>query len=296
MKSYHFTLPLKNSFFSLKEREIEIWTDENHQTLVEYAPFPGLHFSTSDSSQNDFKRYQEYLLSEFNYFKRKDWVKEVRDISFNGFVTYHDSVSRKKDIDFKFLEKFSVIKVKCARNTIEEDIDFFNFLCNVFPKAKFRLDANQLWGSRELKKFSKSIDLNCVDYFEEPTVDSSQLCGDYPIALDETVLTEWTRNKDSLKGACALIVKPHLYGHIDEVLSLISWGNERQIPVILSSLFNSSVGTQNLLRLACLCSGSGPHGLGPFFHLEQDSVDRPLCAHGDSFSQEEICRPLEIRR
>ena len=273
MKTYSFQLPLKTPFFSLQRREIEIWTDLHHETFVEYAPFPGLHHS--------LKRYRQYLLSEFNYFQRGEWKKKVRDLSFYGFLTS--------------TENFSAIKVKCGRNTLKEDIHSFHVLSKRFPMATFRLDANQSWTSDELKKFCQSIDLKRVDYFEEPTKNSHELCGEYPIALDETILKVWPHNAHIMKEASALVVKPHLYGHIDEVLSLFEWAGEREIPVVLSSLFNSSVGTQNLLRLACLCSGSGPHGLAPFFHLDKDCVCHPLKANGPYFFKEEIERQLELR-
>ena len=237
MEKKAFELPLIRAFhldeLQLHSRNVEIWKEG--ETLVEYAPFPGLHSSP--------ERYQKYIASELDFLRRSKWA--ARDIFFHGLIK-----SGEKDIEH--LQKFRIIKVKCARHPLANDLQYFHFLAKKFPRAKFRIDANRLWSAENLQEFVNGIELNRVDYFEEPTPYSRELTRDYPIALDETI-HEWQQNPDQLKSVKAIVLKPHLCKSIQQVLAWIEWGNKNRIPIVLSSLFNSSVGTQNLLRLACLC-------------------------------------------
>ena len=270
MEKISFELPLIRAFDGLTSRRGEVWIQE--ATMVEYAPFPGLH--------HDLERYQQYLLSELNFFAQTR--VSARDILFHGLVTMDEQ-------NFERLENFKVIKVKCGRSALGEEIAFFNFLTDRFPQAQFRIDANRRWSYQDLQQFAGKIDLQRVDYFEEPCADSLPLARDYPIALDESVQQYMDRPK-SLENIRALVVKPHLYQSIEQVLALL----RGDIPVVLSSLFNSSVGTQNLLRLACLGSLDITHGPDPFFYLGQDTVKNPLLARGDCFPREQVEKQLEL--
>ena len=278
MKKHPFTLPLVRPFNwgggELRSREGEVWAGD--KAMVEWAPFPGLH--------QCLDRYRHYLLSELAFWEGVNLV-EAKDISFHGLMSY-----RGREDEWEYLKSFSVIKVKCARDSVSRDIEFFHFLCRKFPRARFRLDANRLWSEGELEQFILAVDEKRIDYFEEPTPHSLDLTERFPIALDETILTcsEW----ESLKSARALVIKPHLYGDMEQVLELMDWGKSRGIPIVLSALFNSSVGTQNLLRLATLCPDSTVHGLDPYFYLARDTVKNPLVSRGDYFPACEVAKTL----
>ena len=280
MEKWAFEVPLNPPFdlgnMKLHSRKGEIWREGG--TMVEYAPFPGLHHSLG--------AYQKYLISELEFLSKTPKIR--RDIFFHGLIQGGDK-------DLQRLKKFRVIKVKCARRPLAEDIEYFHFLTQQLPKAKFRMDANRLWSAQDLKTFAGQVDLKRVDYFEEPTLHSEELIKDYPIALDETIRIKASRPEHIMKKSRAIVLKPHLHKDIQEVLSLIEWGQQNQIPIVLSSLFNSSVGTQNLLRLACLCKIKTFHGLDPFFHLGDDTVGNPLLAQGDYFPQDQVCKKLVMK-
>ena len=218
--------------------------------------------------------------------------------SFYGLI----APGERNEEELRRQERFSTIKVKCARHSLADDIRYFGFLARRFPAARFRVDANRRWSADELRAFAGGVDMGRIDYFEEPTPNSLELAGHYPIALDETALEYASRPiakgwQGGLQRAKAIVVKPHLYVHIHQVLELLQWGVRAGIPMVLSSLFNSSVGTQNLLRLACLYpeNTATAHGLGPFCYLAQDTVENPLSARGDCFPREEVAKQLVVR-
>ena len=230
MKKTYYRLPLRIPFFGMQTRSIEIWNSQG--IMVECAPFEGLHTSP--------ERYNKYLLSELDFFCNQ-WPQRQpipRDVLFYGLLT-PDS----KESDFHRYHDFSVIKVKCARHSLGDNIRFFNFLCRYFPRARFRVDANRIWSVSQLQEFNDSVDAGRIEYFEEPTPRSWELTGDYPIAFDETAVGSVAGDDiKRLQSARAIVIKPHLFGSIQEVLGLIEWAQSRGISVVLSALFNSSVG------------------------------------------------------
>ncbi|MCY4644671.1 MAG: hypothetical protein OXB88_08650 [Bacteriovoracales bacterium] len=291
LKKKSFTLPLKKnqaSPNSLRSRRVEIWTlparDRGlEETMVEYAPFPGLH--------RDLDRYRRYLLSELRFLAQRSWRETpIRDIPFHPLIRDDKTWEAKAES----YGPFQRIKIKCAGRSLDDDIHFFHALCRRFPRAQFRVDANRLWDEKTFRRFGERIDLSRIDYFEEPTPNALALTQDFPIALDETLLAYGER-PDELRTPKALILKPHLYEDMEQVLNLIRWADQKKIPAIMSSLFNSSVGTQNLLRLTCLCHGDSPQGLDPLFHLEGDVVQNPLKAEGPHFPAREVTKRLVLK-
>ena len=279
MKKYGYNLALTHPFHTgkglLHSRQLEIW--QMGPAMVEYAPLPKLHCS--------LERYQKYLRSELAFWQNAQW--QAKDIRFNGLIeSGEEDVSR--------WEGFNVIKLKCGRRPLDDDIDYFHFLAAQWPQTRFRIDANRLWSLAQFRRFAGAVDLLRIEYFEEPIAQAWKIADAYPIAFDETVIA-WGRERKYLAQAAAIVLKPHLYQNIAEVLDIIKWGGQQGMAIVLSSLFNSSVGTQNLLRLACLVEQETAHGLAPFFRLQTDTVNNPLVAEGDCFKCQQILKLLELR-
>jgi O-succinylbenzoate synthase len=148
----------------------------------------------------------------------------------------------------------NLIKLKVARESVENDIATFKMLCALNPLLKIRCDANQDWSNQQAEKFFISIESKRLDYIEEPTSDHQknlQLADKYKIylGLDETL----QKNEFSYQHHhCikAFIIKPTLIGSKHRIDHLVSIAKRQAIKVSFSSSFETIVGLQILKNLA----------------------------------------------
>ena len=145
------------------------------------------------------------------------------------------------------------IKLKVARNGIDEDVNLIRQLVNINPKLQCRLDANQQWTSSQYTHFLMKIDTLCIDYIEEPTsssVDNISISEKFniSIALDESLLSEATLPKH--KNIKAIILKPTLIGYPARFNMLMAHAKSENLQVSISSSFESPIAINQLHHLA----------------------------------------------
>jgi O-succinylbenzoate synthase len=155
---------------------------------------------------------------------------------------------------YQALNKPNLIKLKVAREALEVDIKTFQSLCQLNPHLKIRCDANQAWNLQQAEQFFSEIDVQQLDYIEEPTCDHNtnlQLADKYQvaIALDET-LQQANFSYQHHPSINAFIIKPTLIGNKDKIDRLVSTATQQGITVSISSSFESVVGLQQLKNLA----------------------------------------------
>jgi len=151
------------------------------------------------------------------------------------------------------LNKPLLIKLKVARQSVQQDILLFTQLTCLNPLLAIRLDANQAWTRDQASQFFSRVNTRQLDYIEEPTPslsDNLHLAQRYRIglALDETLQRPDFCYQKS-KQIKALILKPMLIGSLSRVQHFINIAREQQLLVSISSSFESVIG---LLQLACL--------------------------------------------
>lgn len=155
--------------------------------------------------------------------------------------------------EYLSLNKPPLIKLKVARQSVQQDISLFTQLTSLNPLLAIRLDANQRWTREQASLFFSRIDTRQLDYIEEPTAsfsDNLQLAQRYQIglALDETLQPPDFCFQQS-RQIRALILKPMLIGSLNRVHHFINIAREQQLTVSISSSFESVIG---LLQLAYL--------------------------------------------
>ena len=155
---------------------------------------------------------------------------------------------------YQSLNKAPLIKLKVARQSVQQDILLFTQLTCLNPLLAIRLDANQAWTMAQASQFFSRINTRQLDYIEEPTPslsDNMQLAQRYRIglALDETLQHPDFCLQQS-KQIKALILKPMLIGSLNRVQHFISIAREQQISVSISSSFESIIGLLQLAGLA----------------------------------------------
>jgi O-succinylbenzoate synthase len=153
-------------------------------------------------------------------------------------------------------EGFVVFKLKVGRNTIDNDISFTNKICSLLnSKAKLRLDVNQAWSLSEALQFFQNIDVNKIEFIEEPLTNFNELQAlfnktNIPIALDENISKISIGDDISLSFVKAAVIKPTVIGSINKSIKLIRYAENNDIIPVISDTFQSGVGLSMLITIA----------------------------------------------
>lgn len=155
---------------------------------------------------------------------------------------------------YQSLKQPTLVKLKVGRSLVSEDIATFQSLCNLNPNIKIRCDANQAWNKQQAELFFSHININYLDYIEEPTNNHQlnlELAEQFnaPLGLDEA-LQQVDFNYQHSRFIRAFIIKPTIIGSKQKIDQLVSIAIEKDIVVSFSSSFESIIGIQQLIKLA----------------------------------------------
>lgn len=130
-----------------------------------------------------------------------------------------------------------VLKVKVGRQDIGRERELLQEIVKRVPKASLRLDANTSLSKDAFKVRAQAFRDLPLAYYEEPCSDLallSELCADFPIALDENLAA----NRELRRRAVAWVLKPNLYG-FTETLEYFAEATSQKKPLVLSNAFES---------------------------------------------------------
>ena len=170
---------------------------------------------------------------------------------------------------------YEAVKLKVGGRPIEEDVELVRALCKVLgDDASVRLDANRAWTFEEASFFARGTANLRFEYVEEPLADPSRLSSlarDYgvPVALDESLAGMPPLELQDHEYARAVVLKPTLLGGISATLRLVRQAKELGIRPVISSAYETGVGTLALVALAAGVGGV-PAGLDAYRRLAQD--------------------------
>ena len=155
--------------------------------------------------------------------------------------------------------------------------------------TRLRLDANRSWPADGARFFLASLAAGAdpaaaaVEYVEEPARTLAELrtldgAGGPPLALDEGLRELEPKDLDALPGLGAVVLKPTLLG-LERAATFARAARARGTPVVVSSSFESGVGTRTLAQLAAAWAGPAtPAGLGTREWLADDLLAAPATA------------------
>lgn len=175
---------------------------------------------------------------------------------------------------------YSCAKLKVGRRGVEEDARTIRVASRELGGIPLRLDANRAWSTGEAEDFSGLIEGIPVEYIEEPLSDPTGLAGlarrtGFPLALDET-LTEIGENGLALhQYAAAIVLKPTLLG-LARSVALAREARRLGMKTVVSSAYESGVGTLGLLAFAAALEDSPPAGLDTYRRLRGDVLSPVL--------------------
>ena len=175
------------------------------------------------------------------------------------------------------------IKLKVGARAIAEDIGLVRALGEELGDViSLRLDANQAWGYEAAAQFMRGVVEIPFQYIEEPLTDPGRLPGlvhefSLPVALDESLVGMEPEDLEEHLYARAVVLKPTLLGGILRTLRMAERALLLGMTPIVSSAYESGVGTAALVALAAgIGEAPVPAGLDTYRTLAGDVLDSPL--------------------
>ncbi|MFZ9000377.1 MAG: hypothetical protein ACO20H_03680 [Bacteriovoracaceae bacterium] len=155
-----------------------------------------------------------------------------------------------------------IVKVKIGKIDIQDEINLLKEL-----PCKLRLDSNSTLKPEIIRRYWSSLG-DKIDFFEDPFEFSPKwkdlALEGIPLALDEDLAKYLNEDLSFLKN---IIIKPNLFEGIHSTLKII---DDSEIPVIISSTFESKIGINTLKKITQYkgIKTNTAHGLGTLSYLE----------------------------
>ncbi|MGL4860876.1 MAG: o-succinylbenzoate synthase [Enterobacteriaceae bacterium] len=174
-----------------------------------------------------------------------------------------------------------IAKVKVGLYEAVRDGLVVNTLLEALPELQLRLDANRSWSAQKADGFAKYVQPHLrsrIQFIEEPcrtreeSVAFSRQHG-IAIAWDESVREEGFC-VEAQPGVRAIIIKPMLIGSLPLCRRLIAQAHKLGLLTVISSSLESSLGLNQLARIAQELTPEGVPGLDTLA-LMQQQVIRP---------------------
>lgn len=200
------------------------------------------------------------------------------------------------------LAGYRTIKIKVGRLPVPLEADLVKRLCaDLAPGVRVRLDANRAWALEDAVAFSKAVEGLPIDFIEEPLRNPIALPAFHaqsrmPVALDETLMElppgQWAK----LPGVRAVVLKPTLLGGFSSCRTQASAARSIGADVVVSSAFESGVGTWGCAALAAeLQEPDTAAGLDPYRMLGEDVLAERFDFVNGTFYMAGV-RLMELRR
>lgn len=158
------------------------------------------------------------------------------------------------------------VKLKVGRLPLAEELEAIARFKSA--GVTLRLDGNR---ALSLDDAARLFDAggDAVEFLEEPVAarDLDAAMARMPIALDETLL----EGGPPPSGAAAFVLKPTVLG-APRTLELVQHAQARDLPVVISSSYESAVGRAALIRFAASVAPQIVHGLGTGPAFAEDFV------------------------
>ena len=173
------------------------------------------------------------------------------------------------------------VKLKVGTRTVAEDLRLVRSIGEELGDGIcLRLDANRAWSYEEAAEFVRGT--LRFEYLEEPLTEPARMPDlvrefGVPLALDESLMGMEPGELDGHRYARAVVLKPTLLGGISRTLRMAGRALHLGMTPVLSSAYESGVGTAALVALAARVGERPiPAGLDTYRALAEDVLDTPL--------------------
>ena len=175
---------------------------------------------------------------------------------------------------------YEAVKLKVGGRPLKDAIELVRAVSGELgDDVALRLDANRAWSLQEAGRFTRGTAGLRFEYVEEPLADPALLpafARDHgiPVALDESLAGMEPEELEGHGYASAAVLKPTLLGGISRTLRFAEYASRLDMQSVISSTYETGVGTVALLALAARVGGGVPAGLDTYRRLDGD-VLRP---------------------
>ncbi|HSL01722.1 MAG TPA: o-succinylbenzoate synthase [Rubrobacteraceae bacterium] len=195
---------------------------------------------------------------------------------------------------------YRTVKLKVGRRSVTEDAGLVRALAGELGEdVALRLDANRAWSLEEAGEFARAVRGSRFEYVEEPLRDPG-LLPDFvretglPVALDESLITMEPEALGEHRYATAVVLKPTLLGGLSAALRFAGEASRLGMAPVVSSAYETGVGTAALVALAAAIDGDVPAGLDTYRRLADDVVSPRLALPAPVVDVRAACAPREI--
>lgn len=318
VQTYYFCLPFTNPMrvgnYRLLQREgfiVRLTDDFGNTGLGEIAPLPGLDTVTLEDCRREIRDFSRMVKTGFcrelvfnpsvrfgleaAIFAMTEGIRRKKgkdpdvamEVPINGlFVPDDDSDAERMQVKRLLKNGFKTIKVKIGRLSPDtETASIRRLFGQSGGSIRFRFDANRsMTISRYQKYYSLLGDLP-VEYVEEPLENGDfERAGEvgWPLAIDESLPSFWdpeNRVFSNLPDAVThAVIKPGTPAGFREVIGYFSRDANARIAPVVSSAFNTAIGTCALMLFLnpVPLSRRTAHGLDAGSFLSNDLMDDAL--------------------
>lgn len=175
---------------------------------------------------------------------------------------------------------YGVLKLKVGVGTVAEDIRRVSALREACPEALIRLDANGAWDEATAREAVEGFAPYGIELLEQPVppaeVDALariHASARFPIGADEVVGDPplFERVLEA-RAASVVVLKPMVLGGLTAARAVAARAAARGMATLVTTTFDSSVGTAAALHLAASLPAGPAHGLSTGEHLAADVV------------------------
>lgn len=290
--------PYSLTFTSQAPRQgalIKIVSDQGEEGLSDLAPLPLWSLETLDEALHQLRSFAKKLIGSslslevLSFFlKQNPLYKSVSfalESAYLSLLSFPQSFSMQASALFmgsydtilhlaslRKKEGFRSAKLKVSHLSFKEASSLIHLLKDDFS---LRIDVNRAWETSTALQFFSKFDPGTFDYVEEPFKHPQDLhLFTHPLAIDESFGKELSLDDlENLPSLTALVYKPTLQGGLLHQQSIIEWTKKRNIRLVLSSSFESSIGLLQIASLAHYLCLDEPLGIGTYHYFENSLFD-----------------------
>ena len=283
------TVPIATRFGPVSRRQGLVlgWETQKGMLYSEAAPFPGLNtetvshcFETLHASIGRDKQHP--ILSQLSPATSLAIGSGLMRLNADAEVSTPQPhicglLSESMPITDALMTK-PCVKGQLSGQSVDLNSQRINDLCNRLPAtSQIRIDCAGRWNRSELKALLATIPQDRIAYIEDPF----PLLSDYadwvnhfevPFALDD-LADRWQSSQD-YPGLGALVIKPLAMG-FSRALEHITAAASRYLPVVLSSVYESSLQLNFYVWLAQKNHLSSAQGLDTAQYWRRDIIEKP---------------------
>ncbi len=266
---------LGNFKFNLK-LAVNNFIESLDESLKEISSLPALRHGFEQALLNLFCSKTNISLNEILNVSSQ---KEICVNAVIGFLTPDESARKTLSL---VKEGFTTIKIKAGRNKFNDDLECIKSISNAAgAETKLRIDVNGKWKAAEAINNLKQLENLNIEYVEQPVnklieFKKVSFASKIPLAVDESIRTyEDAISFIESSAVKALVIKPMMLGGIITTLKIIEAAEKKNIKVIISSSFESSLGKSLAIFAASTVKEKTAHGLDTSRFLKKDLYPDP---------------------